>query len=271
MTATLDPLTALQQPMCRHGRCTRLAHPHAGGLCTAHAYPAGALRHYVDAAPVAAHIHALNAPATAIAQAAGVSHQAIYNIRGGASPRTKATVAEAILAVTHDDLPAIGYRPTWPAARRIQALRAAGWRLDELANHTGVHKESLSDISKNLPDRIFATTDQAIRRCYRTLGPAIKRPAVWSVARQGWPLPAEWDNPDNPDEDPAVDRVAYDEDYLPVLDYIINHHGDRAAAARALGTHQSTIYRIADGERTPSPDVRQKLAEHYIHLHGAAA
>lgn len=271
MTTVLDPLTALQQRQCRHGRCTRVPHEAGQGMCDVHAYRHGILRPYIDAENVAAHIRHLDVSAKAIAHAAGVTPQTIHNILNGSSSRVKATVADRILAVTLDDIPAVGYRPAWPAARRIRALRAAGWRLDELADQSQVNREVLGEISHGQWERIRATTDQAIRDTYRALGPAIKRPAVWSVARQNWPLPAEWDDPDNPDEDPTVARIAYADDYMPVIDYIISHHGDCGTAARAIGTHQSTMYRLADGERAPSPDVRQKLAEHYIHLHGATA
>lgn len=271
MTTTLDPLTALQQRQCRSGRCTRIAHPYAKGLCEAHAYQHGIIRPYIDAQTVAAHIRHLDVPAKAIARAARVTPQTIHNILNGSSRRVKATVSDRILAVTPDNIPAVGYRPTWPATRRVQALRAAGWRLDELEEHTGVDKGSLGGISFGRYDSIQADTDQAIRNTYRELGPAIKRKAVWSVERRGWPLPAEWNNPDDPDEDPTILRTAYADDLRPAISHIIAHHGSLTSAAQQLGVHKTYLYRLARSDRHPSGTTRQKITDHYLHLHGAAA
>ncbi|WP_312979618.1 hypothetical protein [Corynebacterium sp.] len=276
MTTVVDPLTALQQPAegeCARKGCTRRAWRWGKTYCQPHARALGLAHHRVNAEPIRAHIQAcIDAGATiqGIADDTGASYTSTYKLVRGTSATLRRATAEKLLTATPD---MTGLVPILGTRRRLRAWRAAGWTTHEIQDATGIPTWTISEIVSDQCriSTVSRARHQAVAAAFTAETMQVRRAPDPRIARKAWPLPAEWDNPDNPDEDPAVARVAYAEDCRPVIDYIVAHHGDCGTAARAIGTHQSTMYRLADGERAPSPEVRQKLAEHYIHLHGAAA
>ncbi|MEJ6549880.1 hypothetical protein PQI66_10020 [Corynebacterium sp. USCH3] len=276
MTTTLDPLTALQQPaesVCARPGCARRAWHANNTYCQPHAHALGLLHHRVPAAPIRAHVQAcIDAGATmqAIADDTGAGYTSVHRLIRGTSTTLRRATAEKLRRATPD---MTGLVPILGTRRRLRAWRAAGWTTREIQEATGIPAWTVQEIVSDQCriSTVSRTRHQTVAAAFATETQQVRRPADRRITRKGWPLPAEWDNPDNPDENPAILRTAYADDYRPALDHIIAHHGDCGAAARALRTHQSTIYRLADGERTPSPEIRQKITAHYLALHGAAA
>jgi hypothetical protein len=164
-------------------------------------------RGIVPAQPVAEHIAALRATGAslqAIAAAAGCSQATVLRIEHGAQALFASTAA-AILAVAVPPpplkVPAIG------AARRVQALFAAGYPLAVIAQRTGLAGTHLSGIANGHKPVIARSTHDAVCAAYDVLsgkpGPSAYSRA-WA-ARRGWAPPLAWDESaiDNPDAEPS--------------------------------------------------------------------
>lgn len=97
--------------------------------------------------------------------------------------------------------------PTLGSQRRIQALRALGWSLAEIAREGGwvsghaAFKYALTaeTITRTSADRIAAVYDRLSMT--PATGPCATRVRN-HAARSGWPPPLAWDDPDDPDERP---------------------------------------------------------------------
>lgn len=97
-------------------------------------------------------------------------------------------------------VPAIGYQ------RRVQALRALGWSLSEIAHAAGWAKGCSFDYARSA-ETITAATAARIENAYAKLsmtvpnGPKSNRIRLLSASK-GWPPPLAWTNIDDPDEHP---------------------------------------------------------------------
>lgn len=186
----------------------------------------------VDAAVVRAHIEALREQGVTlrrIAAVSGVTRPTLYALMvgqpsKGLPPTRRVThgVARRVLAVTVRDaaLPvpdldtlsdlarvnAVGPR------RRVHALVALGWSLQQCADRLGIARRQLQDVLL-VGDQVSARTARAIRDLYDALcweaPPADTRWQRSAVTRskamaraKGWPPPLAWD--DDTIDDPAA-------------------------------------------------------------------
>ncbi|MEY9937346.1 hypothetical protein [Streptacidiphilus sp. MAP5-3] len=131
----------------------------------------------IDAAPVRAHIEQLHAEGMAyehIATAAGLKLPNLNRIRGAipsrpATQRVRHEIAQRILSVryTVDALPDTAWVPARGTQRRIQALRALGWPLHELAARCGLNRHSLVAVANQRV--VYAATHLAVRLLFEDL------------------------------------------------------------------------------------------------------
>ncbi|MGV0870066.1 hypothetical protein [Corynebacterium kalidii] len=277
MTTTLDPLTALQQPgegQCARKGCTRRAWRWGKSYCQPHARALGVAHHRVDAAPIRAHVQACidgGANMQGIADDTGASYTSVYKLMTGTSTTLRRATADKIMRATPE---MTGLVPILGTRRRLRAWRAAGWTTHEIQAVTGIPAWTVQEIVSDQcrMSTISRARHQTVAAAFTAETMQIRRAPDPRIARRGWPLPAEWEDPDDPAEDPAIERVAYARDPRPALDQMVSHYGDRAAAGRRIGIHQDTILAIlGDTGREVRPEVRQKIARHYIELYGAAS
>lgn len=188
---------------------------------------------YVDTSDAVAHIRRLQAAGLGwkrIASMAGLDSSLLYPLlygrpdRNGGQPRTKArpaTVA-AILAVPMpglDQLGAVVHVPALGTRRRLQALTAAGWSINQIATRSGANRQALDRAILDTTQSVTATTARRIRDTYTRLENQAPPEATWhersAAARArrraqdaGWLAPAWWDPDtiDNPNHTPQPAR-----------------------------------------------------------------
>jgi plasmid maintenance system antidote protein VapI len=218
----------------------------------------------IDAEPVRQHILALQAAGISthrIATVAGINDWAVRRFvpstsgRRARKHRTTPEIARKILAVTPETA-APGYVNSTGTRRRIQALAAAGWPLNSMADSLGIHPHYVSDLLYRADHPVYRTTAEKVARGYdelkskkparrRSIDPrAIKRIRDKAAANR-WPDPAYWadrmDVIDDPEFEPmyGVTRreiVAHDANEVMRLCGL-----DRHAAAERLGVTKSYI------------------------------
>src|SRR5690606_32536316 len=129
----------------------------------------------------------------------------------------RAETITKILAVpvpTVDELAAGAVVPSLGTRRRLQALATLGWSIDQLVQHTGLRDRQPLDRAIH-GDTTSAGTARAIRDLYEQLwntppvpGNRFEQSTVTrtrnTATKNGWPPPAAWDDPDNPDEQPTA-------------------------------------------------------------------
>lgn len=110
------------------------------------------------------------------------------------------------LEPTLDLVPDGCHVPGLGTRRRVQALSAIGWSLQEVADRAGVSKQALAGSLR--AHRVTARVARTIRGIYleleNTPGPSERTRR--HAARQGWPPPGAWDDIDDPDEEPDHTR-----------------------------------------------------------------
>lgn len=146
---------------------------------------------------------------SAIAAAAGVSVQVVWNLTKGQRTLKRTTEAK-VLAVTpgvtvaarpdctEPFVPAIGTR------RRIRALLALGWRHSDITAAAG----SSSAVTLHQEGRwVTLTKHEAFARAYRALSgkPGPSEATRLRARRLGYPGPADWDDIDH-DPEPDTDH-----------------------------------------------------------------
>ncbi len=180
----------------------------------------GTWQPFVDAAPVRAHVEQLHAdglPYAQIGRLARVSIETIRNLRkqrAGAfiTSQMRQEIAEALMGVQidlaaqspHVRQPVRAAMPSRGSTRRIQALRAIGWPVYALAQHSRLSSATLI----RLPGEKWTETGthRRIRELYEALhdqSPAACGVPAAAVARsinyarkQGWAVPTAWTNID---------------------------------------------------------------------------
>lgn len=196
---------------------------YARGLCRAHHakhLTAGHLSRRVPVAAAEAHIAALTAAGASrpqIAAAAGVSTAAIHKIVRGQKYAFSDTVSR-ILAVQAEDIVAVGgvRVPVTGTRRRLQALATLGWSIHDLVAQPeiGTTKQGLRAVRDGDLTQCWAEVARSVESVYRRLW---DQRAPWSrwasqterrARREGWALPMEWDDIDDPDEVPSGRRIA---------------------------------------------------------------
>lgn len=242
-------------PTCASPKCTNKAHDQYVLYCNKHAYAKGVINPRVDATMARHHAQRLidtGVTKCGIAEAAGISDDTILSLMAGTTKKLRRRTHNAIMAVTPRE--AVQHIPTWQLARRIRALRAAGWRTPELAEHTGLSEATLLKIQNEHWQHVRRRNALRIRDTYTQLANHPVRPPTAWVARQHWAKPMEWDNIDDPNEhrdgialgrlNPTfvtANRVKPDEALHAKLDALHAHYGTQKSLADALGYHPSSI------------------------------
>ena len=247
--------------------CGRKARNYTGGLCEPHARAIGRIRKRVPAAPTRTHIqNLLNAGATqtGISRQSGISDVTIRHILQKSSTTISGRTAEAIQAVTTPPKPAP--QPAWPYRRRLQSLRAAGWRLDELHAITGLNRDTIVRICNHRWETINPATAQTIEQAWRQCAHKPIRPAPARIKNNGWALPMEWDNIDDPDENPAETRRQSVTGRLRhILTLMREETGGANHVSELCGVNHTTVLRILQGKQTHvTPESAEKINRAYV-------
>jgi hypothetical protein len=94
--------------------------------------------------------------------------------------------------------------PALGSQRRVRALIRFGWPARSIAEHAGWrHANAVHEVLKR--ERVQVATADRLTAVFERLC-MIPGPSETSRRRgeaAGWPLPLEWDDPDDPDEQPA--------------------------------------------------------------------
>lgn len=145
--------------------------------------------------------------------------------------------------------------PKLGIVRRIRALQALGWTLNQIADAAGIPARTVKDPLYR-GEVCYRTTAEAIDRAYRMLSMKLprevttqeKRDASYSrgiAKRRGWPPPLAWDDIDDPDETPQV--AAYQPRNI-------------RDSYRSDDYDESVVLRILDGERLPATRAEREEA-----------
>lgn len=163
----------------------------------------------VDAGPAREHIAVLNARGMTweqIAYQAGVETYVLRRLRGAAGrprvERVKPDFAKRLLAVRFTVKAATSKSlvQSVGVVRRLQALRAIGWPVGELAWRIGVHRKTVSNMMRD--EFVQALTHERVVTVFddlRDLDPRLMgvsestvRRATAYAARCGWAKPSQW-------------------------------------------------------------------------------
>lgn len=265
------------RPKCASPKCTNRAHTTYTRYCAKHAYMHGELKRRVDSTMARQRIQRIinaGGTITGIAKATGLSHTNLKHLMAGEYPTIQQSTHRKLMSVTPGQT--IAYVPAWQITRRIRALRAAGWQIQELTEATGLEKSALTAISAGRRDVIRRSTAIVIRDAYAELSTQPVRPPTQWVARQHWAKPMEWDNIDDPDEhrdgialgrlNPTfvtASRVKPDDALHAKLDALHAHYGTQKNLANALGYHPSSIAHHMNREsKTIDVDVYVHIMNH---------
>jgi DNA-binding CsgD family transcriptional regulator len=160
---------------------------------------------HTPAEPIRAHILRLRGYGMTdamIARAAGIANQTVANIRTGEFVTVRIRHAAAVMRVTHTPDASQAYVLSVGAVRRVQALRASGWPMDQIASRVGVAAETLYQ-NCTRPTITYARWRQVVD-VYEELSatPGGNKQAADHARRRRWYLPMEWHGYDI--DDPRV-------------------------------------------------------------------
>lgn len=184
---------------CRRPECTKTAHTGGKGYCNAHAYGLGVWTPFVDAAPTRRALQRkrdAGYSVRAIADATGVAYSTVHAILTGANTRIRQRTVDKI--AQFDGLPA--KEPTWPSARRLQSLLAAGWTLTELAGESGLALSAVHTVLHEHHPTVYQSTAATIRRVYAAHETDPVRPPHRLAVEHEWMPPMAWNDIDDPAE-----------------------------------------------------------------------
>lgn len=220
---------------------------------------------YVDARPATAHMRELMAAGMGwkrIASLAGLDASVVYPLlygrpdRNGGAVRTKARAATvaALLSVTVD-LADSAVVHSVGASRRLQALCAVGWSVNQIASRSGLDRQALDAALAGR--RILARTVRAIAAIYDELwdqtppqGNQRERISVSRTLRRaaeaGWVVPLAWDDIDDPREVPGgTDTTSATFDLDDWLHLVRGGEDPARAAIRCGAKNLKTVERAA--------------------------
>jgi hypothetical protein len=214
-----DTLTCYTDYECRRPECVARARAYEKRRRSARA--AGTWQPLVDAEPIRQHLLNLYAAGLTPHRIGAITGLPDRTIRGfterqlrggrrtGLRRRTTPEIARLILAINPDPTTAGKVDPT-ASLRRIHALTATGWPLLHIAQRTGIAYTTLRGVARQA--LILHGTATAIALAYeqlRSLSPTRNgvstleaRKARTRAAGRRWPIPAYWDDPEHPIDDP---------------------------------------------------------------------
>lgn len=141
-----------------------------------------------------------------IARAAGITHHVIGDIRRGRQVVANST-ALAILSVPIGPAPPdVRDTDATGTMRRLRALVAIGWPIDQLAPQFGIFSTALGNIARGELERVRITTADTVALHYQQLS---RRPGPSNRGRilarkKGWHGPLAWDDIDDPNCEPET-------------------------------------------------------------------
>ena len=187
------------RPTCNR-RTQNTARKYLQGLCDTHAKAAGLLHHWIDPDKALDELHRLHVGLWTnkhIAQEAGIDANTITNISRGKVTKIRQSTLKALRELPTES----PYRkPAWPIERRIQSLRGAGYIPEEIAEACEVTVSTVNGIQWGRREWVPADLDKKIRDFFDTHKYDIPRPVSLQISLQRLPLPAQWENIDNPFE-----------------------------------------------------------------------
>lgn len=189
---------------CVRPACTRTTHA-SHGYCDIHARIYGVQDTYVPAGPTARDIDDLVANGWslyAIGEATGLSRQGLKFIAQGQRETVRQSTQQKIAALAGQSSPITP--PTWPSARRLQSLQAAGFSQQEIAGQIGYDQTTLSKIMSGGKRFVDPAVAAAVARFYdEHKSDTVRKPAR-AARGKPWPTPMWWNDIDDPDEQPGV-------------------------------------------------------------------
>lgn len=168
-------------------------------------------------------------------------------------------IAERIL--NHGE-PARGEVSAVPSQRRLRALAVTGWTLGALADLTGLHRRTLTQIRSGDVERVKAVTAQTVTEMYEDIAlvPGASAQAAEEARNKGWIGPLGWDLIDDlaeqPMLEPAVDGVEGAVDPVAVQRAVsgaVQGAAPLTPAERALAVAHLNERGVAD------PDIAERL------------
>lgn len=210
MTTDHTPSRSCYQRGCRTVACATENYRYMSRLRLEHSR---GQRRRTDATQTRHHIERLIAHGwtqAQIARTAGLVHHLISDVRYGKETISTKT-AYAVLSVPLGPPPADTRDvDATGTIRRLRALVAIGWPIDQLAPQVGIFPTALGNIARGELAHVRATTADTVALHYQHL---VRRPGPSNRSRilarkKGWHGPAAWDDIDNPDEQPDLDPPA---------------------------------------------------------------
>lgn len=192
-------------PKCARLTCENRAWRYGHGHCRKHAVALGLVQQRVPAGDVRKHLLAcLNAGATTtgIADATGVASSTVIRLANGNYDRVSPQVAARLLRAAPGDSRQV---PAWRVARRVRSLRAAGWRSQVIAARCDLSPEFLRKLCADQYEWVSVANASPIFEMWRDNGDRVVSPAPMKIRRLGWPVPADWDDVDDPAEVETVE------------------------------------------------------------------
>ena len=189
---------------CARPGCSRTAFhsANARGLCYQHAHAAGTFDTRIPADRVRDHLRTVTsqgATIDGIAAGCGVGAGTVWRILDGRQQLVTRSRHHRLMRATPDMRMLV---PSLGTVRRLQALRTAGWQVKDLAAALDVTGQTI--INRTSQDHLLdAPVPAALAARTREFFDAhqeVIAPPSSKVATKMWALPADWDDPDNPDE-----------------------------------------------------------------------
>lgn len=189
---------------CARPACTRAARANHG-YCDVHARIYGVQDNYVSAGPTERAIDDLVANGWslyAIGEATGLSRHGIKFIARGQRETVRQSTEQKITALVGRTSPLTP--PTWPTARRLQSLQAAGFSQQEIADQIGYDQTTLSKIMSGNRRFVDPAVAAAVARFYNEHKSDTVRKPARAARGKPWPTPMWWNDIDDPDEQPGI-------------------------------------------------------------------
>lgn len=258
--------TTLRKPLAPHGTYARYVGRPAASIpgcrcqpCTAQGSAYASRRSLltatgraltVPAAPATKHLRMLRAAGAGwnqLVAVTGCSSSTICALLDAKRDEIRRTTAQKILAVRLADViclkrpvPALG------ATRRVRALIAAGHRVIDIRDASGVDQTTVSYLIGGKVTGIRAETHLRIDKAFDHLAmtPGTSTASINRGRRHGWALPLAWDNPDDPDETPdSGDTGSRIEAIIEDTAELARYGHGRAAIAQRLGLTWDAVSR----------------------------
>lgn len=244
---------------CARPTCTRIKHTAGRGYCLKHAEVLGIIKPFVPRNKALAAVEeklAQGHTLYSLANAAGLSHTAIYKFAAGPDTwGTDGMKQDTYQAILNAPLRTT-YAPAWPSIRRVQSLRAAGHTMQELVDGSGVSQNILTKLSFRNPERVSYEVHEKITDYYRRHVADPVRPVTQKIAKHRWPLPMEWWDIDDPQERRGLltkaqtnDRITMTADIVDAAQWLADYYGAREAASEGIGVSRPALSHILNGQR----------------------